>query len=958
MSFVYETVRINTRLDAVTDSGHIVTTNKGDILTDTGTHTKALSAGSNNQLLATDSAEETGLKWTAINDALIASGAAIDVSKLADGSVSNAEFQRIGSLASNALGESDTQSVSNKSFVDSSTTFEDNGDSAKRARLEVSGITSGQTRVLTVPDANITLVGQSNTQTLTGKTMDADSNTITNIDNADIKAGAGIDASKIANGSVSNIEFQHLAAVGSAVVAETDTQTVSNKTLVADTTTLADQADSTKNVKFDLTSVTTSTTRTVTVPDADFTVVGVDTTQTLTGKTFGDNLNMGGNKIANVGTPTDGTDVVTKQYADALAQGNHTKDPARAKTVSALPAYTQVGAGVGATLTADANGALSSVDGVSLAVNDRLLVDTNGSANDADNGVYSVTQVGDGSNPWILTRTTDADDNVSAGLYVFITEGTTCADCGFVLTTNNPITVDTTPLNFVQYSGAGQVTAGSGLTKTGNTLNAIGSDTVIANADSLEVNSSNTADQILLSSGTAGTASTFGALPLANTNSVSGQLAVANGGTGASTLTSGNFLQGNGTSAVTSSKAIPTGDVLGTSDSQVMTNKSIDADSNTITNIDNNDIKTAAGIDATKIGDGSVSSTEFQRLSAIGSAAVGVSDSQVMTNKTFTDALTHFQDNVDVSKKMQFELSAVTAGQTRTLTVPDVSITMVGTDNNQTLSNKTIDADSNTVSNIDNADIKAGAAIDASKIADGSVSDTEFQRLSGIGSAAVGVSDTQTMTNKTLTNPVIQTAINDGNGNELIGLSSTASAVNEVTISNAATGNTPSVSATGNDTNIDLNVSSKGNGNVVVNGLSYPNADGSTNQVLKTDGAGNIGFADVDILNTDTGTTSSATETTLTTLATSSNAAYIVESHIIGIRTDSGTEAGGFVLKGVFRNSAGTLVKIGDDKMHAHDSPWDANVSVNGTNIVVSVTGEALKTINWKASSKITSIAI
>ena len=84
-----------------------------------------------------------------------------------------------------------------------------------------------------------------------------------------------------------------------------------------------------------------------------------------------------------------------------------------------------------------------------------------------------------------------------------------------------------------------------------------GSDTILINANNVEVNSSGISNQILLSSGTPGTASTFGALPLSNANSVTGILNVARGGTGASTFTSditpNIILKGNETSAITSS---------------------------------------------------------------------------------------------------------------------------------------------------------------------------------------------------------------------------------------------------------------------------------------------------------------------------------------------------------------------------------------------------------------------
>lgn len=162
------------------------------------------------------------------------------------------------------------------------------------------------------------------------------------------------------------------------------------------------------------------------------------------------------------------------------------------------------------------------------------------------------------------------------------------------------------------------ITAGDGLTiDVNNDLDVGGSATIIANANNLEVNSSATANQVMVSSGTVGTAATYGAVPLGNSSSVSGTLSVANGGTGAATLATGNFLQGNGTGAVTATKAVPTGAVIGTTDTQTLTNKSIDSDNNTITNIVNADIKSSAAIDATKLVDGSVTNAELQFINTV-----------------------------------------------------------------------------------------------------------------------------------------------------------------------------------------------------------------------------------------------------------------------------------------------------------------------------------------------------
>ena len=88
----------------------------------------------------------------------------------------------------------------------------------------------------------------------------------------------------------------------------------------------------------------------------------------------------------------------------------------------------------------------------------------------------------------------------------------------------------------------------------------------------------------------------------------------------------------------------------------------------------------------------------------------------------------------------------------------------------------------------------------------------------GSGDGDVTLTGTQTLTNKTLTSPAIGTKISDTNGNELINLTATGSAVNETTLANAATGNAPNLSATGDDTNIDLNLSPKGYGRATFNG--------------------------------------------------------------------------------------------------------------------------------------------
>jgi hypothetical protein len=103
---------------------------------------------------------------------------------------------------------------------------------------------------------------------------------------------------------------------------------------------------------------------------------------------------------------------------------------------------------------------------------------------------------------------------------------------------------------------------------------------------------------------------------------------------------------------------------------------------------------------------------------------------------------------------------------------------------------------------------------------------------------------TQTLTNKTLTSPKIGTSILDTSGNELFKLTATGSAVNELTYANAATGNKPTFTASGGDTNIGVSIQPKGSGTVTIDALTFPAADGSADQILTTNGSGVLSFVD------------------------------------------------------------------------------------------------------------------
>jgi hypothetical protein len=195
-------------------------------------------------------------------------------------------------------------------------------------------------------------------------------------------------------------------------------------------------------------------------------------------------VSMGSNRVTNVGTPTADSDAATKSYVDSTAQGIDWKASVRAATTAN-----------GTLATAYAN--TSVVDGVTLATGNRILIkdQTTGS----ENGIYTVNATG------APTRATDADTaaEIVASFAVFVEEGTANADSGFVLTNDGAVVVGTTALTFTQFTGLGQITAGNGLTKTGNTLNAVGTaDRITANVDSIDIASTYVGQSTITTLGT------------------------------------------------------------------------------------------------------------------------------------------------------------------------------------------------------------------------------------------------------------------------------------------------------------------------------------------------------------------------------------------------------------------------------------------------------------------------
>jgi hypothetical protein len=302
----------------------------------------------------------------------------------------------------------------------------------------------------------------------------------------------------------------------------------------------------TTNAQPNITSVGTLTSLSVTgnVAGGNLTTVGVLSVTGTGVSSIAGNLDMTSNTIINLATPSDPSDAATKQYVDDVAQGLHTHDSCGAATPDTLAnitsgtiTYNNGASGVGANLVT--TGSFNLIDGVNVqTAGTRILVKNE--ANSAHNGIYTW------SNATVITRATDFDTpaEMAGGDFTFITAGTLYDNTGWVMT-DAVTTVGTSPVPWVQFSGAGTYTAGTGLTLTGSQFSVNASQTQITTVGtlgSLAVTGNITAGNV---SATTFTGALSGAATTAGTVTTAAQPNITSVGTLTSLAVTGNISAGN-----------------------------------------------------------------------------------------------------------------------------------------------------------------------------------------------------------------------------------------------------------------------------------------------------------------------------------------------------------------------------------------------------------------------------
>lgn len=678
----------------------------------------------------------------------------------------------------------------------------------------------------------------------------------------------------------------------------------------------------------------------------------------------------GGEVLGLPASPSGATAATSKAYVDSIAQGLDPKGSVRAATTVA-----------GTLATSFENG--DTIDGVTLSTNDRILIKNQ--ASPSENGIYTVNASG------APTRSLDMDAwSEVPGAFVFVEEGSTLADTGWVCTSNQGGTLNTTAITWVQFGGAGTYTAGVGLTLTGTqfsltspvdpTLGGTGTTTApSAVGQILIATSGNVYTPATITPGTAiSVTNASGSITINNTGvtSVTAGTAISvSGATGAVTINNTGVTAIAGTSNQITASA-STGSVTLSIPSAFTAPGSV-----TVTTALNKSITTGISAAGSTQGTATALTTDYNVVSTVGASQGVVLPTATAgrevtivnrgantlsvypaTGASIDAAATNAAVTVPVNGEISFFASSTTQWYT---TDPVVT---AGTAISVTQGNGII-----TVANTGVTSVAAGTGISVSGgtgsvtisntgVTSVALSDGSSTPIYTISGSPVTTTGTLTFTLQTQTTNKVFASPNGSTGqptfralvqddlsflqlykeNASTPTIPTASGTNSVAIGSGATATATEAYAIGNGTNSRL-----------AGGMAF--AEGK----FATDGDAQQGLY---VLRNST-TNATATELFMngssTRVALPNNSVFCFDIFVTGRRTDATGGSAGYRFVGVMKRDASAATtaltgSVSKTVIAETNVAWDASVTADTTNgsILIQVTGEAAKTIRWVAVVK------
>lgn len=672
----------------------------------------------------------------------------------------------------------------------------------------------------------------------------------------------------------------------------------------------------------------------------------------------------GGEVLGLPTTPSGATAAASKAYVDSIAQGLDPKGSVRVATTAA-----------GTLASSFENG--DSVDGVTLSTGDRILIKNQ--AAPAENGIYTVNASG------APTRSTDMDAwGEVPGAFVFVEEGSTLADTGWVCTSNQGGTLNTTGITWVQFGGAGTYTAGTGLTLTGTqfsltspvtpSLGGTGTTTAPSAVGQIPIaTSGNIYTPATLTQGTGITVgNASGAVTITNagvTSAVAGTAISVSGATGAVTITNTGVTALAGTANQITASA-STGSVTLSIPSAFTAPGSV-----TVTTALNKSTTTGISAAGSTQGTATALTTDYNVVSTVG-ASQGVVLPTATAGREVTivnrganvlsvypasgAAIDGASTNAAVTVPVNGEISFFASSSTQWYTTDEV--VTAGTAISVTQGNGII-----TVANTGVTSVAAGTGIGVSggtgavTISNTGVTSVALSLPSFITVSGSPVTTTGTLTGTlaSQTANLVFAAPNGSSGaptfralvqadlaffqlykeNASTPTAPTASGTNAVAIGSGSTATATEAYAIGSGTNSRL-----------AGGFAF--AEGR----FATDGDAQQGLYVLRNSTTNATVTELFMNGSSTRLALPNNSVFCFDIFVTGRRTDATGGSAGYRFVGVMKRDASAATtaltgSVSKTVIAETNTAWDASVTADTTNgsILIQVTGEAAKTIRWVA---------